>query len=442
MSRKTFIIIVISLIILALGFFAYVFIANQKKAQTDGGGVSFRDFFPFGKSTTPDITTPDTNPGTPKNPDETIPQPIEIPRLRQISKMEIAGAFAFDKERFVENSQTEAPETTSAESAQKEPKKEKPPTELVTTVRYVERATGHIYESFVDRIDERKVSNTTIPRVYEALFGDNGSSVLYRLLKDDNKTIQTFSGSLPKDVLGGDGLPELKGVFLSENITDITRSPDGTKIFYLQPFGDGVIGTSSFFGGDKKSQFFNSAFSEWIPGWASNKITLTTKASLFAPGFVYSVDESKGGLTKILGNIIGLTTHTSPTGKKMLYSVSSSKTFGLKILDIESRIANNINTTTLPEKCIWTKDSKTIYCGVPNSIPSGNYPDAWYQGVISFDDSIWKIDVETGITTLLINPNDTGVPLDITNLSLDPKENYIFFINKKDSTLWSYKITE
>ena len=95
-------------------------------------------------------------------------------------------------------------------------------------LRYVDKATGNIYQTFADKIDERKFSSSVIPRVYEAFFGNEGESVIMRYLKTDNRTIETFVGALPKEFLGSDsvGTNEIKGSFLPENISDISVSPD------------------------------------------------------------------------------------------------------------------------------------------------------------------------------------------------------------------------
>ena len=86
----------------------------------------------------------------------------------------------------------------------------------MVALRYVDRATGNIYQTFADKIEEKKFSSTIIPMVYEAFFGNNGNSVIMRYLKQDAKTIITFVGALPKEFLGADTTSdtEIKGAFL------------------------------------------------------------------------------------------------------------------------------------------------------------------------------------------------------------------------------------
>ena len=167
------------------------------------------------------------------------------------------------------------------------------------------------------------------------------------------------------------------------------------------------------------------------------------KASGSVSGLLYFLDAQSGKLTKILGGITGLTTNTNPTGDHVLYSESARGNFNLFSYSISANEQTPLSLKTLPDKCVWSKLKKTlVYCGVPTNIPSGEYPDVWYQGVVSFSDTLWMIDTETGITTILAKPQDlTGEEIDATQLVLDPNESFLFFINKKDSTPWSLKLT-
>jgi hypothetical protein len=55
---------------------------------------------------------------------------------------------------------------------------------------------------------------------------------------------------------------------------------------------------------------------------------------------------------------------------------------------------------------------------------------------VSFEDRFVKINTKTNDTVTLANSgNET--PIDATQLFLSDKESGLFFINKKDGTLWS-----
>lgn len=407
-------IIVLIIIVATLFGYFYMYQPQAKTGENVEGTNFFADFLPFGKSK----TTTNTNTETPADISGFVPEENQTKdsNLNKISSFPIAGYGIFMKEK---NAGEYAP-----------------------ALRYVNKANGNIYQTFAHEIDERKFSSTIIPKVHEAFFGNKGESVVMRYLKTDGKTIETFVGALEKEYFGADsiGTNDVKGSFLPENISDISVSPDLSKIFYLFESNDSVIGVSYSLQTNSKTQIFDSPFTEWLSFWPNSKmITVTTKPSYNVPGYSYIINPERKDFNKIVGEIKGLTTLASPNGKSMLYSDNN---LSLSILDIENKNTNSIGIKTLPEKCIWTKTSDTIYCAVPKYLEQSQYPDSWYQGEISFSDQIWKVDVATGNTTLLLDPitSTNGEEVDAIKLGLDENEDYLFFVNKKDSYLWELKL--
>ncbi len=420
MSKRSFIFLIVIAII--TGAIVWFFFSLFKTAPNTTGGEStgtnfISQFNPFGSATK---TQTASNGAVNVSGYQTLPngEVVKI-KLLKVSSMPIAGYTVFSKERVKDTG-----------------------TEFMSNLRYVEKATGNIYQTFTDLISEKKFSGTIIPKVYDAYFGNNGEAVVMRYLKTDGKTIETFAGTLPKELLGSDPnlINETKGSFLPDNVKDISVSPDGTKIFYLFQSGDGTIGTTLNFLTNKKVQIFDSPFTEWLSQWGSNKtITLTTKPSANIPGYVYNTDENGKNLNKVLGNVAGLTTLPSPDGKLILYGNSD---LSLNIYHTDTRSSDSaLAIKTMPEKCVWGHMSDVVYCSVPKFIDSGNYPDSWYQGEISFSDNLWKIDAKTGNASLILDPSSiTTEQIDGVKLSLDENENYLFFVNKKDSYLWEFSL--
>ena len=78
---------------------------------------------------------------------------------------------------------------------------------------------------------------------------------------------------------------------------------------------------------------------------------------------------------------------------------------------------------------------------MPKFIEQTGYPDIWYQGQVSFADNLWKTNATDGTTTLISDPaNEKGEEIDGIKLALDENENYLFFVNKKDSYLWKLNL--
>jgi len=452
MSKRNFILLVIILVTVVAAIFGFFYFRRSATTPGTGGvGTNFiSQFNPFGsnKTTTPAVTPPANVSGYQPNLE---PATKTNAKLKKVSGMPVAGFTIYSKERLkvvvpapiLPSPSGEVPSKTGSTTGNLGTGKTKPTpplTEFMPALRYVDKVTGNVYETFADKIEERKFSTTIIPRIYEAYWGNKGESVVMRYLKTDGKTIETFAGNLPKEYLGADttAANEIKGSFLPENIKDMSVSPDAGSVFYLFNVGDNMVGTTFNLTTNKKVQIFISPFTEWLSQWPNNKmITFTTKPSSGLPGYMYAMDPNNKNLNKIFGKINGLTTLTSPDGKLVLYG---NDNLSLGIYHLDTKVANILGVKTLPEKCFWGKISDVVYCAVPKFIGAGQYPDAWYQGEVSFSDQIWKMDIKTGNATLILDPITTSVgeEIDGIKLALDDGENYLFFVNKKDSSLWEF----
>ncbi len=422
MSKRNFILLVIVLVISLGLIFMFLFTQpNTGTPQTGNTGTNFiSNFNPFGNNKPPATTTP---PANISGSETTTATPVTTAKLLEVSSMPIAGFTVYSKERLKD------PLTSKV-------------TEFVPALRYVARETGNIYETFADKIAEQKFSATIIPKIYEAFFGNKGQAVVMRYLNTDGQTIETFVGNLPKEFLGTDiaGNAEVKGSFLPENIKDTSVSGDTSSMFYLFNSADNVTGTTLNFTTNKKTQIFTSPFTEWASFWPkSSVITLTTRPAAGVLGYMYSLDTGTKNLSNALGGVDGLTTETSPNGKLVLYGDSG---LTLNVYHTDTKTSTLLGVKTLPEKCVWGGASDVVYCAVPKVLLPGPYPDAWYQGTVSFSDQIWKINVGSGNATIIADPLSVsgGEDIDGIKLALDSGENYLFFVNKKDSFLWELQL--
>ncbi|MFA6274439.1 MAG: hypothetical protein WC662_04735 [Candidatus Paceibacterota bacterium] len=456
MSKRKLIILIIIILAIVLVIFGISFLSKPNPSTVSGqtGTNFFSNFFPFGRSTqTKQEPTSSTNISG-FQPNET--SPVIENWLIKVSSFPTAGYGLFMKERFTEmptiipnpsnlplsgEATTTSPLDKGDLGGSKILPNPTPPTiEFIPTVRYVERANGNIYQTSADKIEERKITTTIIPKVYDAYFSNKGNFVSMRHLKNDGKTIETFAGSLPVEILGGDtaNLSDIKGTFLPEGIIDISVAPDSSKVLYLFNFKDNAIGMTVDAITGQKTQVLNSPFTEWLSWWPNSRmITVTSKPSANSPGYMYAIDPDKKDFNKILGNINGLTTLTSPSGKLVLYA---NNNLSLSVFDIDTGSSNSLNIKTLPEKCVWNNTSEIIYCSVPRSATGNGYPDTWYQGEVSFSDDIWKVNLTNQNTLMVADLSIGGEEIDGIKLALDETETYLFFVNKKDSYLWKFNL--
>ena len=399
------IIIVIAVVLLALAILYFFFRKGSVppvEPQVPGSAV-----FPIspnapGTSNTPSSSGNQNQPGYENQP-QTFKQ-----SLRLLSSLPVSGATIFEK---------------NAE----------------TFVRYVERATGHIYEVQLSRTEPPyRISNTTIPKIYEAVWVQNGDGVIARFLKDGSDEIQTFYAGLKPSATSTEQ-KLVDGTFLASGINALAVSPTQDRIFYLVKAGQETFGTRASPNGTLKAQLWSSSAHEWLVSWKESRtITLTTKPSADVPGYLYFLDATSGAFRKILSGINGLTTLHNSALSFILYSETIPSSFTLKLLDTQKQKVSEIGVATLPEKCAWGPVDKTaLFCGVPDNISSGQYPDAWYQGQTSFTDSVWKINIKTGETRMILSPQTVAQQtMDIINPMLNSKEEYLLFMNKKDLSLW------
>ena len=436
MSKKTFTLIIVIVLAGIAGVYYWFFIRSTSPTIDTTTGTSENaggsPIFGFGTKTGgtgAGGATSGKNQGT-TNTGNTTNTPA-VPVLRQLSTTPVGGMIA----------------STTAST---------------TIVRWVDRGVGRVYQAYSDSIAVEELSNTTIPRIYNTFWNKNGTSFILQSLAEDSDAVTTFYTTLypVSTSTSATSTPDsttpyaLRGSALPSDTVAVAVSPKGDRVFTLENKAEGsvnganfvdnnTIGSISQFNGSKKTQIFSTPLSALNIEWPEeNTIALTTKGSSVAAGYLYFVDQKTGIFNKVIGNISGLTTLTSKDATKVMYSTTVGNSIKSFLYNIKTGANTNMLFNTMPEKCVWSTLQKNIlYCAVPSQIPSGNYPEDWYQGNISFSDSIWEVDTSTGDAHLVADLLKTAnTVIDATTLVLDPKENFLYFVNKKNLTLWSLEL--
>lgn len=405
MSKKLFATLIIILIAL-FGVIGWYLWGKGSGTQTDTGSNFQGGLFPAGSGSQTSGQEPSENGadgGTTIDLGGTDAQ--TKPRLRRLSTAPSAGVVAFD-------------------------------IASTTRMRFVERATGHVYETSREEADARKISNTTLPKIHEALWSSDGSKVLMRYLKD--ATVRTFYAQISSSS------PEtsLEGLFLADDIQSI--SVQGSKAFSLEENGAAAKGSVSDLSGAKKTIVFSSTFGDWDSVWSSSKfVTLFPRPSGKVANGAYLLDVGTGKYTKVAGDLLGLRALGNPDGSLVLYSVyNGNGDMSLLITDVKAETSLNTGLGALVDKCVWsTKEKAVYYCAISRDTPQGLYPDDWYKGNVSFNDSLWRINAFTGETEEVFDPLfESGESMDMIDLSFNKEESMLVFLNKKDMTPWAYDL--
>ena len=138
-------------------------------------------------------------------------------------------------------------------------------------------------------------------------------------------------------------------------------------------------------------------------------------------------DENLPGLT-VEG--MGFDSLWSPSGKQLLYSVSGDYSDYKPLLWIVDATATtmgenrrSLGVNTWVDKCTFSSTT-TIYCAVPAALP----PNAGIQrsAYDSIPDSLYKIDLNSGRTSLVAVP-DSSIPMQ--NLTISSDESVLYFTN-------------
>ena len=318
------------------------------------------------------------------------------------------------------------------------------------TVQLVEQGRGNRYSiSTSPPYSLSLISSGDLTRVLEGhIFSNNSALVLH---EDANDETIIRSNIIPfDDRIGGQSSQTFE-----DNIRVITN--DDTLFFFTKVFDGEVLGVIVDVTDPSNTRIvWESVFTNWQPRWGRNShITLSTPISKYTKGYVYLVDP-KGedpdiqiahlpdGGSAFVDTTSGLfITYVPSTTRSLMGTSSISNQAGEIILQVP---------TTLPEKCDGFNG--VFVCGIPNTVQgktrSGHdtlFPDSWYQGDITLDDTIYLFDAATGEKRLLLSKDQDDIvelygkiSLDVIEPKVSDSGQFFFFVNKLDRSLWMLRM--
>lgn len=424
--------LLIILILIVLGsVIAFVFLGgNNKQPSTQNTDQIAKSGFSDIFSNLGNIFSPSNNTGIPTSntnqnnqTDNTVQDSPAYTTLKKVSTEPVAGYTFYDYEEKIEYTNQDGKKEELGENK--------------NLIRYMKKSTGFISDTNTQifPLTEVRISNTTIPKIQEVIFFNNATGVITRLLDDDLETIKTFQGTITPGFGSQPG--SVTGSFMEENIPEVSVSPNGESMVYYKKSGYDTYFYNKNLITSGNNSFFNTSFYSWLIDFSNeNTLTLSTKGSYYADGYVYSLSMD-GKLNKILGGKKGLVGKLSPNENYLLYSISQGSNFKLYLYDIKEGGEIDTGIKTLVDKCVWGKVSQYIYCAVPQNPLNGVYPDDWYLGNKNFSDSIWKINVATNSAFKISDiSTESKENIDAINLQINSLGNRLGFINKNDYSLW------
>ncbi len=298
-------------------------------------------------------------------------------------------------------------------------------------IRYIERGTGYVYDIDIQSGEEIQITNTTIPRVVEAVFSKSGNKVA--MTAETEGGTATMVGTITKNDIG---VGVIEGVSLPNNSKEIQFSASGLEIFYLVKTDYGSTGYSYNITEQVQTTLFSVPLSDINVIWG-DEIYVYTKPSNKQFGYIYIVGENK--MSYVTPGKIGMT--AKMLNNKLFISNTYEKSIETYMLDDFGPRKTALRLFL--EKCTQNNTStSSIYCTTPTSITSGNYPDDWYKGLVSFSDSFWNFNLNENSGELKSNFFDlSGEKIDVIKLENSPDGRYVYLINKNDDSLWLYDTT-
>lgn len=297
-------------------------------------------------------------------------------------------------------------------------------------VRYIRRASGNTFQYLERAGIQTRTSNRTLPGIEEASWLPDGSMALVRYLSgSDFSTVNTYV--LPANGVGGR--------FLAQNLAKADAT--GGKLLTLASGTNGSVVSTQKPDGSASAQVFATPLSMLRVSPAGKGYGVFTKPASTLDGFAYLVDPA-GNFSRVAGPHTGLIALFSPAGNWVLISWSAAGVLKMELVNTQTHVSTTLPVATLADKCAWTSDESAVYCGIPiNPATSAAYPDDWYQGALAFSDRVWKIDVAGRLAELTLDfTAQTNLSLDAEALTIDPSGALLVFVNKNDSSLWSYRL--
>lgn len=301
-----------------------------------------------------------------------------------------------------------------------------------TKVMYYSQYNGNVWQSAFNGSGLTRISSTVLNDLVKIIWSPDKTKVI--------SIYQNAEGNIGKYYYNY----ETNQVFpLNTNMQAITWSSNSDKILfqYIDEAGDnnhlGVANPD----GSNWQNIFQMRMKDINLDWLSPEIAFYEKPSGLTQSFLFILNPLNNDLTKVLSDIYGLSIKWSPRKDKFIFSqtINNGKNISLYVSSKDGTAGTNTNIPSFVEKCVWSQDNRTIFCAAPKNINEAKtLPDDFYKGSFAGNDDFWKVNLETGEITVLLESWERGEEIyDAVDLFLSPLEDYLFFVNKRDGLLYS-----
>ncbi len=232
-------------------------------------------------------------------------------------------------------------------------------------------------------------------------------------------------------------------VALKPGVARVAWNNLGDKIFYQ--YVESVTAAKSLNmsnpdGSDwkKLSKLEKDSFIASVP--QSSLVSFWNKPNAFDQTFLETSGISGDARKALFTSNFGADYLWSPDGEHVLVSASSEKGGHSLTLGIMNRNGGQFRDLFLPtlvSKVVWSADNRTIYYALPGSLPeTAVLPNDYFGKLLPTKDTFWKMDIETGRKTRLVDLADVTASFDSADLFLGRDERELFFTDRQTHRLY------
>lgn len=279
-------------------------------------------------------------------------------------------------------------------------------------------------------------SDVKIDGLHEVVWSPNGDEVITMRQSDTARSVVYFDY---KTANAQPIIPAARG---------IVWSPGGNDIAYQEK--DDAAGVNQIVRASARGEnpriLFRTRVDLWRLYWPTqDRIYAASAPSGLAQGTLFAVSPEDGAIRKLFA-AYGLIALPAPDGKQILYSATNERGSGLALrlfqpdaTPQERDLTAEFGILALADKCVWTKDSRSIVCAAfRDQSPSAILPDDYYKGVFSSVEQIYALNLETQARAVI----DLDGEMTVSNPALTSSEGWLVFINRKDGKLYGTDITK
>jgi hypothetical protein len=305
-----------------------------------------------------------------------------------------------------------------------------------SSLQYFSKNNGKIIQIDLGGKKERNLSSREIYGVIDAFWSvDKNKAIVKTRNSEGNYSFSFFDYK-------NDFFEELHG-----NINAVAWQTNADRIFYK--FYSPQNKKSSLNVSDpsgknwkKISDLPHDKFSFYqVPG--SGLISVWNNGDAYYPTVFETASLVSGEKKTVYSDGFGADYLWDFSGNKILVSRTDVKggiKIQLAVMNSNGGEYRNLNVPTFVSKCAWSKDDKNVYYALPGGIPENSVlPNDYKNEKFRTTDTFWKINLETGEKTRLVEVKDMNEKqYDASQIFLNQDESIVFFTNKVDGKL--YKI--